>query len=178
MGRLRLYRRREAGNEIVEMALVLPILFLVLLAIFWFGMAFYAMSTAQRAAKQAIAEAARPTCATCGNDFSSRRQVVSAVQQSLQTGHLNIANIVSTSLPFACQATPAPSCNTSQGIQICDGVPLNCGTAPCQDPPAACGNDAMLGMRVSFGYRLNSPVPLGNWSSITIPASAQSPAER
>jgi hypothetical protein len=30
---------------------------------------------------------------------------------------------------------------------------------------------------VSFGYRFNSPLPLGSWQNITIPASAQAAQE-
>jgi len=170
--------RREAGSQILEAALVLPILFLVVLAIFWFGMAFYITSTAQRAAKQGMQIAARPTCATCGNDFVSSRQVADSVKSVLQVGHLSPSNLTSSSPPFACQASPAPSCRTSQNVQVCDGVPLTCGGAACQDPPAACGDNPSLGMRVSFGYRFDAPVTIGGWRSITIPVSVQGLPER
>ena len=46
------YIERDSGQEIAEAALVLPILFLILLAIFWFGRAFNIASTIERAAKR------------------------------------------------------------------------------------------------------------------------------
>jgi len=162
----------------VEAALVLPVLFLVILAIFWFGMAYYITSTGERAAKQAMQAAARPSCATCGNTFTSAAQVANSVTSVLQVGHLNPANITANSPPFACQATPAPSCSTSQGVELCDDVPLTCGSVACQQPPAACGADASLGVRVSFGYRFVTPVPIGGWRSIRIPVSVQGLPER
>ena len=48
------YIKRDSGQEIAEAALVVPILFLILLAIFWFGRAFNIASTIERAAKHGI----------------------------------------------------------------------------------------------------------------------------
>jgi len=52
MTALRLASRDDAGQEIVEAAFVLPILFLILLAIFWFGRAFNINSTLDRAERR------------------------------------------------------------------------------------------------------------------------------
>ena len=56
------YIKRDSGQEIAEAALVVPILFLILLAIFWFGRAFNIASTIERAAKHGIQTFDRPTC--------------------------------------------------------------------------------------------------------------------
>lgn len=172
--------RSQSGAQIAEAAVVLPILFLVIMAVFWFALAFNVSSTVERAAKQGIQAAARPTCATCGNSFSTAA-AVTAVQSALLADHLdpaNIANIVTNPPPpFACTGG-STGCSISSNIQICTTAPLNCGNATCQNPPVACGTAGVTrGTRVSFGYRYNSPVPLGTWSSITIPATAQSPRE-
>jgi Flp pilus assembly protein TadG len=45
---------QEEGQEIAEAAVVMPILCLVLLAIFWFGRAFNIASTVERAAKHGV----------------------------------------------------------------------------------------------------------------------------
>lgn len=170
-------RREQHGAEIVELALVLPVFFLVIFPILWFGLVFNIASTAQRAAKLGVQIAARPSCTLCGNNFTADAQVLDTINLVLNTDHLNPANLTSHSPPFVCQATPAPNCTMLQNVQICSGVPLTCGPVGCESPPAACGTNPTLGRRVSLGYRFNSPVPVGSWQAITIPASAQSPSE-
>ena len=171
--------REEGGQEIAEAALVLPILFLVLLAIFWFGRAFNIAGTAERAARQGIQTATQLLCASCGNTASTNAQIVASVSSVLQNDHLDPANLAAYSPPFACTPATAPSCTTSSNVEICTGAPLSCGSASCQSPPVACGADASLnGVRVSFGYRFTTPLPIANLSAITIPASAESPSEQ
>jgi Flp pilus assembly protein TadG len=171
---------KECGQEIVEAALVLPILFLVLLGIFWFGRAFNIAGTVERAARQGIQTATQLLCASCGNTVSTNAQIVASVTSALQNDHLDPANLTAYSPPFACTATPAPTCTTSSNVEVCTGAPLACGSAACQNPPVACSADAPPpnGVRVSFGYRFTTPLPIANLSAITIPASAESPSER
>ena len=168
----------ECGQEVAEAALVLPILFLILLAIFWFGRAFNIFSTVERAARHGIQTATQPSCASCGNTLSANAQIVASVSAVLQNDHLDPANLTAYSPPFACAATPAPTCTTVSNVEICTGAPLTCGAASCQSPPVACGADAAVGERVSFGYRFTTPLPIANLSAITIPASAQSESEQ
>jgi Flp pilus assembly protein TadG len=168
----------ECGQEIAEAAIVLPILFLIFLAIFWFGRAFNISSTLDRAAREGVKAAGRPTCATCGNTFQSSSQVVSQVTAVLNADNLRIAGVQPYSPPFACTASPAPSCTTLQNVEICTGVPLTCGNVACQpSTPAACGTNAALGVRVSFAYQTPSPLTIMNLPPIVIHASAQSEPE-
>jgi TadE-like protein len=169
---------QEVGQEIAEAAVVMPILCLILLAIFWFGRVFNVASTVERAAKHGI-QATHQSCATiCGNITPPDTQIVADVNAALRNDHLNTANVTSYSPPFACQAAPAPSCTTLQNVEVCTGAPLTCGTANCQNPPVACGADADLGgIRVSFGYRFTSPLPIASLPAITLHASALSPLE-
>jgi len=172
------YIKRDSGQEIAEAALVLPILFLILLAIFWFGRAFNIASTIERAAKHGIQTFDRPTCAVCGNSISTDAQIVDSVNSALEDDHLQPANVTAYAPPFACDATPAPTCTTLQGVEICTGVPLTCGTVNCQKPPVACGsNPDLQGVRVSFGYQFTSPLPIANLPAMTLHASALSQAE-
>ena len=168
----------ECGQEIAEAALVLPILFLILLAIFWFGRAFNIASTVERAARHGIQTATQPLCASCGNTFPASAQIVASVSSVLQNDHLSPANLTAYSPPFACTPTTAPTCTTLSNVEICTGVPLTCGNVSCQSPPVPCGADAAVGERVSFGYRFTTPLPIANLSAITIPASAQTEQEQ
>ncbi len=63
--------RNVEGAEVAEFAFVLPFLVMVLLGILWFGRALNISATLNRAAREAAYAAAAPTCATCGNSFSS-----------------------------------------------------------------------------------------------------------
>src|SRR5947209_8424032 len=176
---LRSISRDDVGQEIVEAAFVLPILFLILLAIFWFGRAFNISSTLDRAARQGVSTASRPSCATCGNTFQTDSQVVAQISGVLNADHLQIGSVQAYSPAFACTATPAPSCTTVQNVQICRSVPLTCGDVACQTPtPAACGNNPNLGVRVSFAYQSPSPLRIANLPAIVMHASAQSEAEK
>lgn len=167
----------DYGQEILEAAIVLPILFLILLAIFWFGRAFNISSTLNRAARQGIQTASQYTCAECGNSPQGAPQIFASIINTLQADHLYSANLVSYTPPFSCVATPPPNCTTYQNIQICTGVPLTCGTASCEQPPVACGANPALGVRLTFGYQYNWALNLANLAPLTLHGVAQSGSE-
>ena len=53
------------GAEIAEAAAVLPLMFMMLLGIFWFGQAFSIYGAITRAAQEGARAGAVPICATC-----------------------------------------------------------------------------------------------------------------
>lgn len=57
----------EAGAELLEAALVLPVLLVLLFGIVSFGRAYNVYQTMTRAAREAAREQGLTTCATCGN---------------------------------------------------------------------------------------------------------------
>ena len=57
----------DAGAELVEAALVLPLLFMLLFGIISFGRAYNVYQTMTRAAREGAREQVLTTCATCGN---------------------------------------------------------------------------------------------------------------
>ena len=183
------------GQEIAEAALVLPIVFLVLVAIFWFGRAFNISGTLERAAKEGALAASRASCATCGNAFSSNTAVADAVQGVLSASSIDVSSLQASAPPFVCTPTTAPVCTstvTSSGgqtlnLQICSGAPLSCGAgaaAGCGTAsPPACGAGWVPGTRIAIAYRfdfLRLSYSAGNVSrlpSVTLPAVAQTLAE-
>jgi len=180
------------GTEIAEAALVLPLVFLFLLAILWFGRAFNIYSTLARAAKEGALTASQASCASCspgGNTFSSNQAIADAVESVLKSDHLRVSDLRTYSPPFSCQATAAPACTTtvtasdgqSFNLQICRGAPITCGTgapAGCgSSTPPACGTDPLLGTRVSVGYSFNFTLGLSGLPAVTIPAAAQTGTE-
>jgi hypothetical protein len=102
---------------------------------------------------------------------------VGAITSTLQADHLQTANVVSYSPPFACSATPTPTCTTTSSVEICTGVPITCGTAACQGPVTACGANAVYGTRVSFAYQYHWPLALARIRPMTIHATASTAPE-
>ncbi|MGA8313148.1 MAG: TadE family protein, partial [Terriglobales bacterium] len=56
-----------SGAEIAEAAVILPVLFMLLLGIMWFGRAFNISATVNHAAREGALAAAARNCASCGN---------------------------------------------------------------------------------------------------------------
>ena len=55
------------GAEIAEAAAVLPLMFMMLLGIFWFGQAFSIYGAITRAAQEGARAGAAPYCTTCNS---------------------------------------------------------------------------------------------------------------
>lgn len=166
----------EAGTEIAEAAVVLPIAFMFLLGIVWFGRAFNIYSTITHAAQQGAIAAARPSCATCGN--LPNAQVLNVIDDVLRASHLDPLQIPVNSrvpTPTACPSPPAPAggCTTTNNITVCRSVILNPTGAPDQTAPVQCG------VIVSFQYPFQFYLPFTslNLQRITLTAQAQSRME-
>jgi Flp pilus assembly protein TadG len=163
---------REDGAEIAEAAVVLPLVFMFLLGIVWFGRAFNIYSTITQAAQRGAQTAARPTCATCGNAFDNT-SVTAAVYSVIDASSLDRTLIIphAPSIPATDCPAPAPvhtcSPNGSQ-ISICRSVLLNDSTNPKQ-----------CGVVVSFQYPFQFVLPFTSLSmqQITLTAEAQSRVE-
>lgn len=65
MSRLRKLVTGTLGSEIAEAALVLPIFFMIMLGIYWFGRAFNIYATINHAAREGARLAVAPHCSTC-----------------------------------------------------------------------------------------------------------------
>ena len=61
------------GAEIAEAAAVLPLMFMMLLGIFWFGQAFSIYGAITRAAQEGARAGAVPICATCTGTNTRQR---------------------------------------------------------------------------------------------------------
>jgi Flp pilus assembly protein TadG len=174
---MRQFRRKlesESGVEIAEAALVLPIAFMFLLGIVWFGRAFNVYSTITLAAQKGVLAAARPTCSTCGN-APSDTAVVNAITGVLQSSNLDPAQIPANSNPPTVTApcsnqAPAPTCNPVGNITICRSVRLN---------PTGATDPVQCGAIVSFQYpfQFNFPFTSLNMQRIVLTAQAQSRME-
>jgi TadE-like protein len=115
MSRLRKIVTGTAGSEIAEAALVLPIFFMIMLGIYWFGRAFNVYATINHAAREGARVAVAQTCATCStpNGQPSLTAVAGQVKQALQASSLD----------------PGQVTNLGTARTACGG-----GTAKCQTP--------------------------------------------
>lgn len=174
--------RRLAGTEaaeIAEAAMVLPLVFMFLFGIIWFGRAFNIYSTIQQAAQQGAITAARATCATCGNAFpadgpaTSNGTVTAAVEAVMKASNLDPTQIKTWNPGLsACPSPPGGGCPppTVDQITICRNVQLN---LPVSTQPAQCGTV------VSFQYPFTFTFPGTslNMRQIILSAQAQSRME-
>ena len=170
----KLEARSEEAAEIAEAALVLPLVFMLLLGIVWFGRAFNIYTTITQAAQQGAIAAARATCATCGNnatpdgtDFTTPGTVLYSVGSVLEASNLDPSQIVASSAPPA-------GCTTPSNVTICRNMQLNAGGAalpvPCDNPPV---QSQMCGTMVSFQYPFQFYLPFTSLNQQRIVMSAQ-----
>jgi hypothetical protein len=116
--------RETGGAEIAEAALVLPLVFMLLLGIVWFGRAFNIYSTITQAAQQGAITAARSSCVTCGDAPASDGNVVVAISAVMQASNLDPTQIPVNSnppTPLSCvDPFPTLTCPPPTGnITIC-----------------------------------------------------------
>ncbi|MGB9235002.1 MAG: TadE family protein [Terriglobales bacterium] len=161
--------RSTEAAEIAEAALVLPVVFLFLLGIVWFGRAFNIYSTIQQAAQQGALAAARPTCATCGNAPNSTAAVSTVVENVMKASNLDTSKIVAytPAAPTLCASPyPAGSCSpAADNVTVCYNVQLN----PSVSPP-------VCGTVVSFRYPFSFNIPFAS-PTVNLTALAQSRME-
>jgi len=163
--------RTTDGAEIAEAALVLPLVFMFLLGIVWFGRAFNIYSTITQAAQQGAITAARSTCATCNNTPATDTVVSNVVTSAMQSSSLDVTQIQTTSpSPMFCTNPPGGACATKNNITICRNIQLN---------PAAGVQPQQCGTLVSFQYPFKFYLPFTslNMEQIVMTAQAQSRME-
>jgi hypothetical protein len=160
------------GAEIAEAAAVLPLMFMFLLGIFWFGQAFSIYGAITRAAQEGARAGAAPICTTCGAPLSSASRAANAdaaVQAALTIAKLDPTN--------ARQPSPVPSFTLCGGgaTPPCDTGNTNvCVQSPVQLSNTATGT-GVCGVSVSFQYPFQFWLPFTplNKQQIWMPASAR-----
>lgn len=165
------------GAEIAEAAAVLPLMFMILLGIFWFGQAFSIYGAITRAAQEGARAAALPYCATCTSGSTAVANAVTAVQNTLSTSNLNLnlAKWPTTSPSFnACTVGSgtgsSTTCNAASS-NVCVQMPvqLTNTTSPTSGATAVCG------VSVSFQYPFQFWLPFTglNNQQVWLTASAR-----
>lgn len=160
---------------------MLPLVFMLLLGIVWFGRAFNIYSTITQAAQQGAITAARSTCATCNNSPSADGNITGppgSVAFTVATV-MNASSIDPTQIPVNSKTPSPPPCTnppgacttTADNITICRNVQLNPTAGNTQTP--VCG--AVVGFQYPFQFYL--PFTSLNLQRIVLTAQAQSRME-
>jgi hypothetical protein len=168
----------EQGSEVAEAAVILPVLFLLLFGVYWFGQAFSIYGTINHAAREGARTAAVPECAGCNDKFvwqtsslPSDDRVLTAVGNALSTAGLdpNQTQVSTpTPLPQFCPGVfPTGGCTNTgtgtQGVTICRNVQLDQGS----NSPVTCG------VIVSFQYPYQLNLPFSSLNNQPIMLKAQ-----
>jgi Flp pilus assembly protein TadG len=136
--------KEELGAELVEAALVLPILLMLLLGIVSFGRAYNVYQTITRAAREGAKQAVLTPCAVSiycagATNYTANDIWTNFVYPALQSDNLNTTKVTGTSLTY---------------VQL----------DPTGTPPHVCG----LQLRYNYPYTFSLPFTSLNLSTITL----------
>jgi hypothetical protein len=164
------------GAQIAETAAVLPVLFTVLLAIFFFGRAYNIYGTITQAAQQGARAAVANNCATCGNSPLTADQIATnVVAPVLQASRVDPGAVVPLS-PTAC-ACNSVGCGT---VVACDPAGISATPSICVQQNITLSNSGgaqQCGTSVSFQYPYGFNLPFHSFT-LNMKASAQMQGEQ
>ncbi|TAM83174.1 MAG: pilus assembly protein [Acidobacteria bacterium] len=157
--------RENSGAELIEAALVIPILLMLLLGIVWLGRAYNVYETITRAAREGARYAVLPSCATCNPANQMTETYTSAGTTSspacISNPTYEFTNYVAPSL---LASHLDPNDNVVQQTFCQQAVVMN---------PTSDTSSQQCGIEVSFEYPLQLAIPFTslNASTISIPTS-------
>ena len=182
MCRLKKLVTGTTGSEIAEAALVLPILFMLLIGIYWFGRAFNVYATINHAAREGARAGTAQSCATCGtpNAPLTADQIADQIKQALQASHLDPAQVTNTGgTKLGCDGVTPVSCAPGIGAsnpQVC--VRFNVALQAPASLPAGSGAPACgVAVEYQYPYKFFLPFTSLNMQTITLNAGVQMTGE-
>lgn len=108
------------GSEIAEAAAVLPLMFMILLGIFWFGQAFSIYGAITRAAEEGARAGATSACSTCTAGSSRATNATNAVKNALTASKLDQTKMQSLSVQV-----PIQMASTTSGTGGVNGISVS-----------------------------------------------------
>jgi Flp pilus assembly protein TadG len=175
---LRKLIRETCGVEIAETAAILPLLFMVLMAIYGFGQAYRIYGTLTHAARVGARAAVAPACSTCAATTSAQN-AQTAIQTELKNAHLDKKQLVSTA-----SWTPPALCDCSSVSPLCK-TPVSCDSSvtnvcvqanvrlsyTSQGGMGTCGTS--VSMRYQFPYHFGIPGTSLDLGNLQLPGQAE-----
>jgi TadE-like protein len=183
--------RSTSASEIAEFAMIVPLFFMILLGIFWFGQAFRIYGAITHAARQGARAAVAPACATCSGSNDPSVNALNAIQSALLAAHLDPTQLQQpTVLPPVCSCSqgsgtdctgisPSPSpvpCDSGESKICVQGVSRNANNpneTNVELSSPGTGGAGECGLSVSFQYPYKFPLPLSSIGNKTIYLQAQ-----
>jgi len=170
------------GSEVAEAALVLPLVFLVLLGIYWFGRAFNVYATINHAAREGARYAVAQTCATCSppNNPPDINKIADQVGQAMQASGLDPNQaIVDSVTRTPCPVGVANTCTANSGgpaIWYCTNVQLVTPplTLPAESGAPPCG----VSIDFQYPYQMFLPFTSLNGQPLKLSAHVQMKTEQ
>jgi Flp pilus assembly protein TadG len=180
---------------VAEFAMILPMLFLALIGIFWFGQAFHLYVAMTNAARDGVRAAVAPGCTTCtGVDPS--QNAWNAIKTDLSAAHINPNLLQKPAAPPAlCACSPTGVITGCSSTTVaCDGLVGNIcvqgvshpngNTNPALDggvqlsstvagSPTVPGGAGECGVSVSFQYPYKFWLPFTTLNNQTVNLRAQ-----
>jgi Flp pilus assembly protein TadG len=181
MGIIRKLLGNDSASEVAEAALVLPLAFMVLLGIYWFGRAFNTYATINDAAREGARVAVVQTCGSCGNQPPTpiATTVDTVVTQTMQASSVDPGQIkspayVPAGLKF-CSGTQSANCSaSSHNINVCTNVQLqNAPTGTTGLGAPACG----VAVTFQYPYQFWLPFTSLNNQQLILTADVQMAGE-
>jgi Flp pilus assembly protein TadG len=157
--------RETGGTEIAEAAAVLPIMFMILIGIFWFGQAFSIYGTITRAAQEGARAAAAPKCTTCAAGGTAGANAYNAIQNALI-----VAKLDPTKLQPPSTIPSLLSCVDGVTSVTCDGSPSN--VCVQENVQLSTGSAEVCGVSVSLQYPYTFWLPYTSLNKQTIQLTA------
>jgi hypothetical protein len=152
LARFRRLAAETRGAEIAEAAAVLPLMFMMLLGIFWFGQAFSIYGAITRAAQEGARAGSFPYCATCvgsNNLTAYATNAVNATNNALLASNLNPALAQLPAIPTFnyCVSNLGTSGGCGPSSTICVQTPVQLAS-----PGPTVGGSGICGTAVTFQY--------------------------
>jgi hypothetical protein len=136
-----------AASQVAEAALVLPLAFMMLLGIFWFGRAFNIYATINHATREGVRAGVAQSCATCSNQPLFPSQVATIITNAMAASSIDPTQIKQYAVvPTFCAnplGTNACIVDPASKITLCNYIVLS--TKVTSGPPAC-------GVSASFQY--------------------------
>ncbi len=170
---LRRLSYETAGAEIAESAAVLPIMFMILLGIFWFGQAYRLYGTITRAAQEGARAGAAPYCTTCTGSTTSPANAVAAINSALTASNLDPTAVQGPVNPPSfnpCYSGGSTTCQSSGSSSVCVQEPIQL-----YSTSVVSGGAGVCGIAVTFRYPYKFWLPFTslNNQQIMLTASAR-----
>ncbi|MGA8270432.1 MAG: TadE family protein [Candidatus Sulfotelmatobacter sp.] len=167
--RLRHAASDTRGVEIAESALVMPLLFMFIIGIIWFGLAFFIYGTLASGTRAAAEAAVAPVCTTCAASPATQATIAqTAVHNALAVAHLSKNNLVATGTwapPVLCACGTAASKSACTAALACDNSVTDvCVQENVQLSYSSEGGAGTCGLSVSarYKYPFHFSIPLTN----------------